>query len=68
VGFFHAGNLSATQRGDAGDEGVNEGELLAAEVGGRKIGGVFDAKGVGGFAGGNDAVDFLLHNNSIYVR
>jgi hypothetical protein len=40
---------------------MNEGELLPAEAGGRKIGGVFDAEGINVFEGGYEAGDFLFH-------
>jgi len=62
VGLLCAGDLAGAERGGAGDEGVDEGELLAAEAGGRKVGGVGDAKGVRGFEGGYEAADFLFHN------
>jgi hypothetical protein len=40
---------------------MDEGELLSAEAGGQKVGGVFDAEGVSGFECGYEAADFLFH-------
>ena len=62
--LFAAGNLRGSKSGGAGDGSVDEGELLSAEAGQRKIGDVGEAEGVSGFEGGYEAVDFLLHNNN----
>lgn len=53
AGFFlaAAGGLSLRQTGGRGHGGADEGELLSADADGRKVRGVFDAKGGGGFEG-----------------
>ena len=61
VGLFGAGNLRGSESGGERHDGVNEGELLSAEAGWRKVGGVFDAEGVNVFEGGYEAGDFLFH-------
>jgi hypothetical protein len=61
VGLFAAGNLRGSKAGRAGDGSVDEGELLSAQAGGRKIRGVFDAEGVHGFEGSYETADFLFH-------
>lgn len=66
VGLFLAGDLAGTKAGSAGDGGVDKRELLSAEAGGRKVGGVGEAKGVHGFEGGYEAADFLFHNFSSF--
>ena len=62
VNLFGAGILRGTERALLRHGGVNEGKLLAAEARERIIGGVFEAIGVSGFEGGEEAGDFVLHN------
>lgn len=62
VGLLTAGDLAGSEGGGAGDGSVDERELLSTEAGDGKIGGVGEAKGVHGFEGGYEAVDFLFHN------
>ena len=63
---FGAGNLRGSERGGLRHGGGDEGELLSTHDGGRKIGGVFCAKGGDGFEGCGEAGDFVFHDEMLF--
>ena len=61
VSGVFAGDLCSAERGGLGHGGGDDGELLAADAGQWKIGGVFDSKGGDVFECGREAGDLLVH-------
>ena len=59
-----AGDLAGSLAAGAGNQAVDDGELLPTGAGGREIGGVFGAEAIHGFTGGEQMVLMLVHTVS----